>query len=38
TPGQSIVFYHDEICIGGGVIESAIRHEQNYKANMQLQK
>lgn len=38
TPGQSIVFYHDEICIGGGIIESAIRHEQNYKANMQLQK
>ncbi len=28
TPGQSVVFYRDEVCLGGGVIEETFRDEQ----------
>ena len=27
TPGQSVVFYDNEICFGGGVIAAVPRHD-----------
>lgn len=31
TPGQSVVFYQGEICLGGGIIETMYKHETNAK-------
>ncbi|MBK8958372.1 MAG: tRNA 2-thiouridine(34) synthase MnmA [Proteobacteria bacterium] len=29
TPGQSVVFYQDEVCIGGGIIAEVAKHAKN---------
>ena len=29
TPGQSVVFYQDEVCIGGGIIAEVEKHAEN---------
>jgi len=31
TPGQSVVFYQGEICLGGGIIETMYEHEATAK-------
>lgn len=29
TPGQAVVFYDDEVCLGGGTIDKVIKNEQH---------
>ncbi len=29
TPGQSVVFYQDEVCVGGGIISKVEKHAKN---------
>lgn len=34
TPGQSVVFYSDEVVIGGGIIEEALNNDMNLYARV----